>query len=101
MPIQTEDGLLQLSTIGTMAANINVPTCTWTVYPSRSVMKLLPDRSLAFQETLGIGLLVNIFILELYPYPQMEQKDIDPAAYLAEISQKGTSHYRFSVTEKI
>lgn len=29
------------------------------------------------------------------------KREIDPTAYLAEIAQKGTSHYRSSVTEKI
>ena len=42
------------------------------------------------------------FILELYPYPQMEQKEILTRLHiLLRFHKKGTSHYRFSVTEKI
>lgn len=79
--------------------------CTYMHLDSISVKigdEVAAGQKLGFQETLGIGLLVNIFILELYPYPQMEQKEILTRLHiLLRFHKKGTSHYRFSVTEKI
>lgn len=65
----------------------------------RSVMKLLPDQKLGISGNTGYrttGEHLHFGVISI-----STNKKCDPAAYLAEISQKGTSHYRFSVTEKI